>query len=104
MAAKKKSTKKTRQSTPKGELPGNLTRERLERALDYLNISKAQMVKALEETAAPRGRAASPLTAAQKSALKSFMEGKSSKDEAMEKAGVKTPGAFLNLMERYNEA
>lgn len=103
MAAKKTKKKGTRKSRGKGELPANLNSERVLQALSEWDISKAEFVKAYDATAKPRGRAATPLTAAQKKVAEDYFAGELDKEEAMKKAGTKTPGAFLNFLERARE-
>ena len=91
--------KKIRQT---GEpLPTMIPSSRVVRALEG-TLTEKQFISLYDKASGRKGKDARPLTAAQKTAVKAFMEGKSSRDEAMKKAGIKTPSAFLNLMERYH--
>lgn len=95
--------KKTRNTREAGDpLPTTLPSDRVLRALEVWSIKEKDFIVAYDEARGTRGLSTTPLTAGQKAAIKSFLTGKLGQKDAMEKAEVKTAGAFLNMVEKYH--
>lgn len=101
MAADKASRKRAaRRGRPKGfeldktQLPGSPSKQRLEAAVAALGWDLGELVKAYWAQGNTRD-----YTAAQKKAALDFMAGSISMEDLRTKAGLKTDGALMNLLE-----
>ena len=101
MAVKKKTTRKVRQA---GEpLPDMIPSDRVLRALEIWEIKPKDFIRAYDESASPRGRAAQPLSAAERKVVVDYHAGKLTEEDAMSKLDIKTPSAFLNALKKHRE-
>lgn len=81
----------------------NLSANKIQKALEEMGVDTYTFAETYCGMTVGRGRTTA-VSSSQRDAVQKYLAGEMSRADAMEQAGIKTPGAFLNMIDRVQES